>query len=212
MRKYFRYIGYFIVLVIFSSARADSFVDYFRAVGVDDVGTVRGLLARGFDPGAVDARGQSGLHLAARDASPRVLAALLAHPQVRVDAVNGSGETALMLAALRGDLGAAQALADRGAQVNRTGWAPLHYAACQEEPTRLPAWLLERGAAIDALSPNRSTPLMMAARYGAEETVDLLLARGANTKLLNDLKMSAADFARSAGRDKLALRLEALAR
>jgi ankyrin repeat protein len=71
---------------------------------------------------------------------------------------------------------------------------------------------LDKGATIEALSPNRSTPLMMAARYGSEASVDLLLARGANTRLRNDRDMNAADFARSAGRDALAARLDALAR
>ncbi|MEY3253490.1 MAG: hypothetical protein RL227_2463, partial [Pseudomonadota bacterium] len=70
-------------------------------------------------------------------------------------------------------------------------------------------WLVEQGAAIDARSPNRSTPLMMAARYGASESVEWLLARGADAGLRNDRDMNAADFARSAGRDAIAQRLAA---
>lgn len=212
MRNNIRYLPYLLLLSILSTARADSFVDFFRAVGVDNVSTVRELLARGFDPNAVDEKGQSALHLAARDGSPRVLTLLAAQPQVRVDTPNSHGETALMLAALKGDLAAAQTLVERGAQVNRAGWTPLHYAATRDEDTQVPAWLLDRGARIDAPSPNRSTALMMAARYGVESTVDLLLARGADAKLRNDLNLTAGDFARSAGRDKLALRLDALAR
>ncbi len=212
MRNYFRYLCYLAMAFALSSARADSFVDFFRAVGVDNVGPVRELLARGFDPNTVDEKGQSALHLAARDGSPRVLALLVAQPQIRVDAPNAHGETALMLAALKGDLTAAQTLVARGAQTQRAGWTPLHYAATRDEDTPVPAWLLDRGAPIDALSPNGSTPLMMAARYGVESTVDLLLARGANPRLRNDLNLSAGDFARSVGRDKLAQRLDALAR
>jgi hypothetical protein len=67
--------------------------------------------------------------------------------------------------------------------------------------------LLDRGAPIDAKSPNGSTPLMMAARYGAEASVDLLLARGADAKRRNDLNLDAADFARQGGRDFLVERL-----
>jgi ankyrin repeat protein len=53
---------------------------------------------------------------------------------------------------------------------------------------------------------------MMAARYGNEASVDLLLARGADPRARNDRSMNAAEFARSAGREALAARLEALAR
>jgi ankyrin repeat protein len=63
---------------------------------------------------------------------------------------------------------------------------------------------------VDARSPNGSTPLMMAARYGSEASVDLLLARGANPKLRNQRDLSAADFARMDGRDALAQRLQTL--
>jgi hypothetical protein len=48
---------------------------------------------------------------------------------------------------------------------------------------------------------------MMAAGYGAEASVELLLARGADRKLRNDLGLTAADFAQRAGRDALAKRL-----
>jgi ankyrin repeat protein len=70
------------------------------------------------------------------------------------------------------------------------------------------ALLLDRGAPIEALSPNRTTPLMMAAGYGAEANVDLLLARGADPKRRNDRDFDAAAFARQAGRDFLLKRLE----
>ena len=107
-----------------------------------------------------------------------------------------------MMAALRGQLEWCQRLLARGAQVNKAGWSPLHYAATGPDP-RIVALLLERGAIVDAESPNRSTPLMMAARYGKEESVKLLLARGADPKRTNDLGQSAADAARSAGREYL---------
>ena len=72
--------------------------------------------------------------------------------------------------------------------------------------------LLDKGAALEAESPNGSTPLMMAAGYGAEASVDLLLARGADPRRRNDLQLTAADFARRAQREALAARLDKLAR
>jgi ankyrin repeat protein len=53
---------------------------------------------------------------------------------------------------------------------------------------------------------------MMAARYGAEATVDLLLARGADKQLRNDLGLDATEFARLGGRDFLLARLATPAR
>jgi ankyrin repeat protein len=48
----------------------------------------------------------------------------------------------------------------------------------------------------------------MAARHGSEQSVTLLLERGADATVRNERGMNAADFARSTGRDALAKRLE----
>lgn len=209
--NHFRYILYVIVLFAFSVANAQPSVDFFRAIHLDDASKVKQLLDRGFDPNTVDEKGQVGLYLAFRDESPKAAAALMAHPQTRIDAVNQADETPLMMAALRGQLEGARLLLDRGAALNRPGWTPLHYAASGPEP-RMVALLLERGAQVEAPSPNRSTPLMMAARYGPEEAVDLLLARGASLRARNDAGLGAVEFAELAGRESLTARLKAAAR
>ncbi len=188
-------------------AKADPSGDFFNAVNRGDGRSVKTLIERGVDPNQVDDKGQTALLLALRDDSPRVVEALLAQPKVALDIANDNGETALMIAALKGRLDAMKALLDRGASVNRAGWSPLHYAASGPEP-RAVAMLLDRGADIEALSPNRTTPLMMAARYGALDSADLLLARGASLKSRNDLGLGAVDFARTAGRDRLVAKME----
>jgi ankyrin repeat protein len=211
MKCFLRFTLYLLVAMSFSVARADAYVDFFRAVNVDDLRTVSDLLSRGFDPNSPNTRGQPALVQALRDDSPKVAAALLAHPGLKVDATTAAGETALMMAALKGQTDWMQRLIERGAQINRSGWTPLHYAASGPEAKAV-VLLLDRGAAIDAPSPNRSTPLMMAARYGSEDAALLLVARGADLRLRNDLGLSAADFARTAGREPLAQRLEPVAR
>jgi len=207
MKSWIKYVFYLFVAIGFSSVKADSYVDFFRAVNIDDARTVSQLLARGFDPNSPNTRGQPALVQALADESPKVVAALLLHPGLQIDATTAAGETGLMMAALKGQMDFVQRLLERGAQVNRSGWTPLHYAASGPEPKAV-ALLLERGAAIDAPSPNRSTPLMMAARYGSEDAANLLLAKGADSRLRNDVNLTAADFARAAGRESLASRLE----
>lgn len=197
--QYFRYLLYGFVITVFSTARADSYVDFFRAVNVDNAGTVAELLARGFDPNTLSESGQVALYLALREDSPKVAAVLLASPALKVDASNAVGETPLMMAALKGRLEWAKKLIDRGAKVHKPGWAPVHYAASGPS-TELLAMLLDRGADINAVAPNGSTPLMMAVRFGPEDSIKLLVQRGADKKLLNDRNLSAADLARQGDR------------
>jgi len=211
MKYSIRYFLYLFVLIGLSVSRAGSYEDFFRAVNVDNERAVAALLQRGFDPNSPDEKGQVALFLALREGSLKVADTLLQHPQLKVDATNAADETPVMMAALRGNLEWTLRLLERGAQVNRPGWTPLHYAASGPE-IKLLTLLLDRGAAIEAPSPNRTTPLMMAARYGPHDAAELLLSRGANARARNDQGLSAADFARAAGRDALATKLDQAAR
>ncbi len=206
MRKWIRSIAYLFIAACSLSALAGVYEDFFVAVKRNDGRTVGSLLERGFDPNTRDPQGNVALILALHGENLAVAEALLSRPETQVGLVNPVGESALMMAALRGQLDWCQRLLARGAPVNKAGWSPLHYAATGPEP-KIVQLLLERGAVVDAESPNRSTPLMMAARYGKEESVKLLLARGADLKRTNDQGMTAADSARSAGRESLAAEL-----
>jgi ankyrin repeat protein len=208
---YSKFVAYLIIAVGVSSASAGAYEDFVKAVEVHDVATVQRLLQRGMDPNTRDEKGQPALTLALRDGAFPLAEALLASPQVDVDATNAAGETPLMMAALKGQTEWMTRLLARGAKVQRPGWSPVLYAASAPEPQAL-ALLLDKGAPVDARSPNGSTPLMMAAKYGSERSVDLLLSRGADPAALNDRQLTAADFARQAGREALAERLAKLRR
>jgi uncharacterized protein len=202
IRNYIRIIVYVVVIMWSMTSSANSYVDFFRAVSVDNADKVSDLLAKGFDPNTRSESGQVGLYLAMREDAPKVAAALLANPALNLEAANAAGETPLMMAALQGRLDWTHKLVERGALVKRSGWTPLHYAATGPN-VAVVAYLLDQGADIDARAPNGNTPLMMAARYGAEDSVKLLVQRGADRKLLNAANLSAADMANTADRPGL---------
>jgi hypothetical protein len=104
-----------------------------------------------------------------------------------------------MLAALHGLLAECQTLIQLGADVNKPGWTPLHYAATRGHLAVMNL-LLDEHAYIDAASPNGTTPLMMAAHYGTASAVKLLLEADADPTLKNELGLNAFDFAQSAMR------------
>lgn len=190
-------------------AQAAPIDDLVTAAEFNDARQVTALLLKGVDPNLTDARGRTALFTAVREGSQRALESLLAAPQLQVDAVNANGETPLMIAAIRGSLPAVQALVKRGAAVNRPGWTPLHYA-CSGPDNGVAAFLIAQGAALNARSDNGTTPLMMAARYGAGELVPLLLKAGAEPRAANEQELTAADFAQRGGRDGVARELRRL--
>ena len=171
----------------------------------DDGDAITALLRRGFDPNTRDADGQVALTLALQLDALRAVQALLKSPKLQVEARNAHDESALMLAAIKGHQELAKTLIARDADVNKTGWTPLHYAASgvQARQPAMVALLLEQHAYIDATSPNGSTPLMMAAMYGNTSTLKLLLDEGADPTLKNQLGLTAVDFAQRADRKEM---------
>lgn len=197
---------YLYITIGFSSAIAGSYDDFFQALIGNDVRAVEALAARGFDPNTRDEKGQPGIIRALHAESSAAALALAKLPAIDLEARNPAGETALMIAALKGDLAVCETLLARGAAVNHEGWTPLHYAASGNS---LPALqlLLARGARVDARAPNGRTPLMMAVLYAGEPMVDALLAAGADRSLRDRQELTAADMAHSTDKPWLLSRL-----
>jgi ankyrin repeat protein len=186
------------------AAATDQLTGFFRAVRMDDAGTVGKLLANGtISPNAIDPiGGESGLILAMREGASRVAAVLLAQPSLQLELNAPNGNTALMMAAFKHNAPAVKALLAKGAIVNRPGWTALHFAAASgdDEIARI---LLEHFAYIDAEAPAKFTPLMIAAREGQESTVALLLDEGADASLKNSESLTAAQIAGRADKPRI---------
>ena len=199
MINYIRYFLYLIVFISFSASKAGSYDDFFVAINRDDSASVKLLLSQGFDPNTVGPSGLAGLFLAIKGPAPKVLEALLADPRLNVETRTAQDESPLMLAALAGMTEVCAQLIALNADVNKPGWTPLHYAATTSQLATV-RLLLDNYAYIDAESPNQTTPLMMAAKYGNAQTVQLLLEAGADVQLKNALGLTAFDFAHQAER------------
>ncbi len=177
--------------------KSNSYEEWFAAIEIDDALRCQLLLQRGFDPNTIEPeRLDTALILSVRYRAWKVFALLLKHPDVQLDARSRNGDTALMIAAFNGDTKAAVELIDKGAEINRPGWTALHYASAVGNVV-LMRKLIENSAYIDAESPNKTTPLMMAARAGHLSSVQFLIDEGADVTAKNELGLNAIDFAKS---------------
>lgn len=199
LKRYVRLLMQLVVMYGLSVAHAGSYEDFFSAVRQDNPRALSELLNRGFDPNTLSPSRDYALVLALREPSLLVTEVLVKWPATQVEVRSAKDESPLMLAALHGLTDICRQLIQRGADVNKPGWAPLHYAATHGH-LEVMNLLLAQYAYIDAASPNGTTPLMMAARYGTPAAVKLLLEAGADPVLKNDLGLSAIDFAQQAGR------------
>jgi uncharacterized protein len=199
MRNYFRTVVYLVVIAGYSLAHSGSYEDFFMALKQDDPQAVRALLNRGFDPNTLDPKHLPGLYVALRDSSLKAAQALIDWPKTNVEMRTPEDESPLMMACLKGQIDMAKKLISRDADINKTGWTPLHYAATGGHVAIIEL-LLDQDAYIDAESPNGTTPLMMAAHYGSPAAVKFLLEAGADPTLKNQLGLTAIDFANRAGR------------
>ena len=166
-----------------------------KAAILDDVREVKTLIDKGMSPNQKDPRGMPILMIAIQENSVKTVDYLINAKGIDLNQPNMSNETPLMFAALYGQLPLVKTLVDqKQVPVNRSGWTPLHYA-CTNGNFDIALFLLDKGAGVDALSPNETTPLMMAIRAGNIQLARLLLDRGADIRLRNQQGYSAIDAA-----------------
>lgn len=172
----------------------------------DKASELKELLVKGADPNLRYKNGQPALMRAVVDGAWKVFDVLAADPRTDVNAVNPANETALMYLAVAGETERARKLIARGAQVNRLGWTPLHYAASKAHMDTAKL-LLANKAMVNAPSPEGTTPIMMAGFSGRMYMVQLLLDAGADITTRNLKGQNASDWAYAAKRGELGAEL-----
>ncbi len=172
-----------------------------------DLDAAQQWLDEGLDPNFEADRIGSGLMIGAWEGNIPMMELFVRHG-ADVNYVSVRGEQALMHAAWKGRAEAIEWLLAHGATINRSGpeWSALHYAvfAGHEQLSRL---LVDRGADINARSPNGSSVLMMAAREGHQSLARLLLERGADPDATNEHGDDALDWALRRGHVRIAQEL-----
>ncbi len=182
-----------VALALSSAALANSYEDSLNSARRGDTAQLVQLLDRGVDPNTVDDQGNTLLMLAAREGNGETVTAILKF-RPKLGQRNAAGDSALMLAALKGHADIVDQLLAAGAPVNNDGWTPLIYAAF-EGHLDIVERLLARGAEVDALSPNKSNALMVAARNGHLDVVRRLLKTDVNLEQKNDAGFTAESWA-----------------
>lgn len=172
--------------LLLKAGAAEKSFDYafFLALRDGQIDAMRLLLDRGLSVSGEHAERGVAITRARTDRAPLAdLLALLRQRGWPVDAADGNGETALMMAAVDDNTALMTLLLDAGAPVDQRspdGRTALFWATEWGHP-QAATLLIDAGAAVDTPS-DRGTPLVVAVDKGREESVLLLLRKGADVK------------------------------
>lgn len=158
--------------------------DFLDTAAKGDFSRIKSLLAHGTNINMTNLQEETALHLAVKYGHKRIALILLAH-DANVEAQNLSGDTPLHYAAERGRSEIVKILLAYGGNVharNSQRWSFLPLARGETEIERIA--LLSAAGGIESTERNRGeTPLHRAAQSGNAQTVQLLLAHGAEANV-----------------------------
>lgn len=155
------------------------------------------LLRRGMDVNTTDREGSTLLVIAARTGNLD-LADFLLNNRASTLKPNRYGDTALHLAVSQQHIKLVERLIDAGAELNPSGWTPLHYAVFSDRAD-ICSLLLKHGADIELRAPNSRTALMLAAQLGRLEIAKLLIEEDADVDEKDADGLTSEEIARQKG-------------
>ena len=135
------------------------------------------LLERGANPAIKNLAGLYPLHTASKKGKDSLLVLLQHEPRIEIDTPDAEGLTPLLIAALHGNVLAAEALIEAGAEkdlVDLDGMSVVH-AAVESGAHQLVRYLGGKGADMRKADVGGSEPLHLAASNGAAECLAALL-------------------------------------
>ena len=152
---------------------------FYSAIRANDLAALRSMLAKGADPNVADPRGGSTPLMHAVAVGSIESMKLLVDNKANVNAVNGAGLTALMMAVT--DIDKVRLLLDAGADVNvatKRGRTALMLAAASDDSAPIVRLLMARGANPKAVDVIKGTALHQAVRGGDLATIRMMLDAG----------------------------------
>jgi hypothetical protein len=171
--------------------------DLVTATDYEVIPVIEKLLDEGADINATSQR--TALHVAAENGNLEIVK-LLIDRGADINAQDIHGRTPLVVAIAEHQLEIAERLAqeETDVSVRAKDGSTLLMAAVRAEDVELVRWAIDRGTDLDTARPKKThaTALMMAARLGNPEIVQLLLACGADPAVTNHEGKTALDLAK----------------
>ena len=170
-------------------------------------GAVMVLLEHRTNVNAVDEKGNTALHMAARGVAPnrkRVVEILLEY-HADLNMKRKDGRTALLIAVQKDNIEVLCTLVAKKVDLNAKdvlGWTALHHAAFTGNEITT-ALLLKNGANVDAVGQHGRTALHCAAGGGKEKVARILLLNKASTRHKDKDGQTASDLARKESHHKI---------
>jgi hypothetical protein len=165
------------------------------------------LLEHRTNVNAVDDKGNTALHMAARGVAPdrkRIVEILLEY-HADANMKRKDGRTALIVAVQKDNVDVLNTLVAKNVDLDATdvfGWTALHHAAFTGNEI-IAALLLKNGANVDARGQHGRTALHCAAGGGKEKVARILLANKASIRHKDKDGQTASDLARKESHHKI---------